>query len=519
MRRRTRLLIATMLLAVTPTLVIHGPAEAAPSSTTSPTIKWANCEDGYQCASVAVPLDYNRPRGQQISLALIRQPATNPARRIGSLFVNFGGPGVSGVERLRARGHWDWLFSPELRARFDLVSWDTRGVGRSTAVRCFASEQQQEDFFDAIPAFPVGVVQERDFYAAAEDLGRRCRQRNGDLLDHLSTADTARDLDQLRQVVGDDKLSYLGLSYGTYVGATYANLFPNKVRALVLDGALDFIGNATGHGTDGRTKPIDTRQDVPRGIADTFDQFLTGCAAAGPARCAFAAGGDPRVKFAELTTRARQQPLVLDGETWTYTDIVSTVNDDLSRPAWWVGLASQLQELYSAPRSAAASTSVRARIAAQPQPAEEYLSNSDEAFYATNCADSIVPRNTAIYSRLAATEERRVPYFGPIGVFDYMPCAAWPALNKDRYLGPWNRWTSAPILVVNNRYDPQTPWHGARDATAQLARGHLFTVEGAGHTGMYVPSTCGERVKREYLFTGALPSPSTRCAADDDPFV
>jgi pimeloyl-ACP methyl ester carboxylesterase len=129
-----------------------------------------------------------------------------------------------------------------------------------------------------------------------------------------------------------------------------------------------------------------------------------------------------------------------------------------------------------------------------------------------------VPRSPDIYSRLAISEEQRVPYFGPIGVFDYMPCAFWPGRDTDRYTGPWNRWTSAPILVVNNRYDPSTPLAGARDATAELARGHLFVVEGAGHTGMYVPSTCAERVKRDYLFTGALPGPDVTCAADDNPF-
>ena len=248
-------------------------------------------------------------------------------------------------------------------------------------------------------------------------------------------------------------------------------------------------------------------------MAETFDQFLTRCAAAGPAKCAFAADGDPRTKFAALAARARQSPIVVNGETWTYATIVSTVNDNLAHPLSWADLATQLQKLYAAPP-----TTLGARTA-KPRLSEEYLDNRSEAFYAINCADSVVPRDTAVYSRLAVTEEQRVPYFGPIGVFDYMPCAGWPAYNADRYMGPWNRWTAAPILVVNNRYDPSTPLHGARDGAAELARGHLFVVDGAGHTGMYVPSTCGERVKREYFFTGALPSPGTTCAADDNPFA
>jgi pimeloyl-ACP methyl ester carboxylesterase len=495
-------------LAVATALTTAAPAHAEAEGVPTPALNWADCGDSFQCTNVGVPLDYDQPRGQQISLALIRLPATDPAHRIGTLFVNFGGPGASGVDRLRLRAGWEWLFSTELKARFDLVSWDTRGVYRSTAVRCFTTGAEQEAFFGAQPYFPVGAAEEAAYYADAAELGQRCQQTNGDLINHLSTANTARDLDVMRRAVGDSALSYLGLSYGTHVGATYANLFPTKVRALVLDGALDFIGNATGHGDEGRRLPLDTRQDVPTGIAETFHQFLTQCEAAG-AKCAF--GGNAEAKFAALTQAAKAHPISLDGASWTYATIVGTVNDNLVHPLWWADLAVLLQGLYNA--ATGTPSALRASVAQEP------YDNRSEAFFATNCADSTVPTDTAIYSRVAVTEEQRVPYFGPIGVFDYMPCAAWPGHDTDRYTGPWNRWTSAPILVVNNRYDPSTPLAGARDATAELARGRLFIVEGAGHTGMYVPSTCGERVKREYLFTGALPGPGVTCAADDNPFA
>jgi hypothetical protein len=300
---------------------------------------------------------------------------------------------------------------------------------------------------------------------------------------------------------------------------------------MVLDGALDFLGNAVGHGSDGRTKPIDTRQDVPRGIAETFEKFLADCTAAGP-RCAFSAG-DPHAKWAALAARARRQPIVLDGVAYSYASVVGLVNDNLVRQAFWPDLASTLQQLYDAPAATAGAATGATAAGAATGPAslatrglptgraggqELYPDNSTDAFYAIQCADSDVPRDPQIYSRLAVTEEQRVPYFGPIGVFDMMPCAFWPARDTDRYTGPWNRSTAAPILVVNNRYDPSTPLHGAGDATAELRRARLLVIEGGGHTGMYVPSSCGERVKREYLFSGILPPEGTSCAADRGPF-
>jgi pimeloyl-ACP methyl ester carboxylesterase len=521
---RLRVLVVAALAATLPLAgampagASGGAGSGGAGSAPAPALDWGDCAGGFQCATANVPLDYDAPSGRAISLALIRLPASDPAHRIGSLFVNFGGPGRSGLQRLRERAEWAWLFSPQLRQRFDLVSWDTRGVGQSTGVRCFATGDEESAFFADYPVFPVGAAQERSFYAKAADFARRCRQRDADLLDHMSTADTARDLDLLRRAVGDAKLSYLGLSYGTHVGATYANLFPGKVRAMVLDGALDFVGNAVGHGTDGHTKPIDTRQDVPRGIAETFGAFLTDCTAAGP-RCAFS-GGDPAAKWAALTARARQAPIVLaDGTVYSYASIIGLVNDNLVREQFWPDLAATLQQLSDAPAGAVA------RRAATPARSDESTvstvddgyDNSTDAFYAIQCADSDVPRDPRIYSRLAVTEEQRVPYFGPVGVFDMMPCAFWPP-STDRYTGPWNRPTAAPILVTNNRYDPSTPLHGARDATAELTNARLLVIDGGGHTGMYVPSTCGEQAKREYLFSGVLPPETTACAADKRPF-
>ncbi|WP_328450224.1 alpha/beta hydrolase [Amycolatopsis sp. NBC_00438] len=510
-RRAGRLVVAVLATA----LALPGvPADAAtPPEPAAPHLTWSDCQDGFQCSTAPVPLDYDQPTGAQIQLALIKLPATDPAKRIGTLFVNFGGPGASGLQRLRERGKWPWLFSPELRSRFDVVSWDPRGIANSTAVRCFDTEADQQAFFGSFPEMPGDPSGEAPFFAASKDLADRCGQKAGNLLQHVSTANTARDLDVLRRAVGDQKLTYHGISYGTFLGAVYANLFPDRIRAMVFDGSMDFVGSATGHDGTGRTVPLDTRQDVPRGISDTFDQFLKQCTAAGP-DCAFSSG-DPKAKWTEIMTRAQRGPITVPGadgpETWTYSGIINTAGD-LSDLRGWPDIADLLQRLYDA-----RTTVTAARTASTT--GEQYTSNRTEAFNAIQCTDSDVPADPAIYSRYAASEDQRVPYFGRIGALDMMSCAYWKAKDTDRYTGPWNRWTSAPILVINNRYDPSTPLHGAQDGAAELARAKVFVTDGFGHSSMYAPSTCTEQVKRNYLISGTFPAAGKTCGLDANPFV
>ena len=488
--------------------------DARVDEASTPVLQWTDCQDGFQCSTAHVPLDYDRPSDTKVELAVIKLPASDPANRIGTLFVNFGGPGPSGVDRLRARARWPWLFSEELRSHFDLVSWDPRGVSHSTAVRCFRSEAEQQAFLDSFPEMPGDPGGEPAFYDKSAEFADRCRQHAGELLEHVSTANTARDLELLRRAVRDEKLTYHGISYGTYLGAVYANLFPGRVRAMALDGSMDFVGNATGHGDEGTTKPLDTRQDTPRGIAETFDSFLRQCSAAGP-RCAFSSG-DPKAKWVALAERARQQPVVIEGdagpETWTYSAVINAAGD-LAQPETYPELATLLQKLYDASASPGAR-----RLAATAAGGEPYLANRTEAFNAIQCSDSTFPTDTAIYSRMALSEDRRVPYFGRIGVFDVMSCAFWQAQDADRYTGPWNRRTAAPILVLNSRFDPSTPLHGAYDGARELARARVLVVEGAGHTTMYVHSTCAERVKRDYLISGTLPVTGASCGIDNPPF-
>ncbi|MFE3542361.1 alpha/beta fold hydrolase [Nocardia sp. NPDC059177] len=514
-RRRSWICVIAVLLGLG-TLTAPATAHAADpyvdplaEAASTPELRWTDCEDGFSCAWAQVPLDYHRPHDEQIQLAVIKLPATDPARRIGTLFVNFGGPGPSGVDRLRERARWPWLFSEELRARFDLVSWDPRSVSRSAPASCFGSAEEQQAYLATFPGTPSGPAEEPEFFARSADIAARCAASAGPILSHASTTNTARDLDLLRRAVGDAALSYHGISYGTYLGAVYANLFPGRVRAMALDGSLDFAGNATGHGADGANLPLDTRQGVADALAETFDAFLRECSTAGPA-CAFAAG-DPKLKWIALVERARLAPIVVDGTPWTYGQIVAAAGS-LSRPGTYADLATLLQQLFDA------GTTFTPAVTHDTIFDKEHPGNRVEAFYTIQCADSTVPTDPAVYHRAGAIEDLRVPYFGRTAVFNATPCAFWQATDPDRYTGPWNRDTAAPILILNSRFDPATPLRGALAGAAQLARAQVVVVEGIGHSSMYVPSTCAEHVKRDYLLTGQLPPEGMSCGIDRSPF-
>lgn len=490
--------------------------------------QWGSCPVSvaaapYQCATVPVPLDYRDPAGPRIDLALVKLPAADPAHRIGSLFVNFGGPGGSGVTILPQRA--TTIFSPAIRDRFDLVSWDTRGTGQSAAVHCFDSQAADSSYFASVPYFPYPDSADASFWSLNAQLGQNCQQRAASLLPHLSSQDTARDLDLLRQDVGDRKLNYVGYSYGTVIGAIYANLFPRGVRAMVLDGSLDFAGNATGHypGEAGQY-PVDVRNGVDRAGQDVLDRFLTLCAETGATECPFAAGGDLPAKWQTLLTRAAQAGAIhYAGGTYFYSTVVAITYYDLYKPiADWPALGTLLQGLYtaSAGTAAALTPAVRGQVTRAVQDAQDLypVNNGNEGYYVSQCADIEAPTSEAVYDRLGDTENARVPGFGRLATYDMTPCATWPALHTDAYGGPWNR-SRATILVVNSRHDPATPYPGAVAGARELGNARLLTVDGDGHTSEYSePSACRDTAGQNYLITLRLPHPGRVCPVDQLPW-
>src|SRR6266540_366943 len=279
-----------------------GGAAAGPGN-----IAWSKCYaqmGPFECGTVQVPLDYDSPTGTTISLAVVRLPATDPAHRIGSLFLNPGGPGGSGVDYTVFAG--PFLYTAEVRAKCDLVGFDPRGTNRSTALRCFWTDKQWGPYFTPF-TFPSNAAEEQLWINADLYLDSNCAQRGGRIADHMSTANVVRDLEVLREAVGDPKLNYAGVSYGTMLGQTYANMFPGNVRAVIIDGVLDPIAWTTGSG-DGFTVPFSTRLRSDAGAQATLNEFFRLCDAGG-ANCAFAPNSAAR--FAALGAKLKAHPLRL----------------------------------------------------------------------------------------------------------------------------------------------------------------------------------------------------------------
>jgi pimeloyl-ACP methyl ester carboxylesterase len=494
-----------------------GPAAAGVVDTVRvPRLSWAPCGPSapdFQCATAQVPLDYDNPDGGTISLALSRIRATDPSRRIGSLFLNPGGPGGSGVDFVQRVGKT--LYSPDVRARFDLVGFDPRGVAGSTPLLCFRTQEEAAAVTAPFP-FPVTRAEERVWERSDRAYAQACVRNAGVIIDHMSTANVARDMDLLRRAVGDQKMTFAGYSYGSYVGSVYANMFPTKVRAVVIDGVIDPVSDATGRGDEWKRLPVDARLVSEQGAYQTLREFLRLCDLGGK-NCAFSEG-DPRRRFDRLAARLLRNPVTVpDGNGGTirvtYADMVSTTLGALYSPSRWPALAEFLQSLDTARGSITPATLEMVKRAR----AETPYTQGAEGFYGVWCTDSLIPDHFSAWARAARAADRRWPYFGRAWNWGSSICAVWPGQDTDRYLGPFTRRTANPVLVVGIRYDPATRYEDAVSTARILARARLLTVHGWGHTSLF-KSSCADRYASSYLLTGALPRPGTVCPVDTVPF-
>ncbi len=490
-------------------------ASAAPAAQG---VKWSPChrdQGPLDCGTVQVPLDYDEPNGATISLALIRIPAGDPARRIGSLFVNPGGPGGSGFDLVLFAGRF--LFPPEISARFDIVGFDPRGVARSTQLRCFGTLRQMFPYLSPMP-FPVTDDEEASWIAKERQLVESCDQRGGKIGEHMSTANVARDLDQLRQAVGDQQLTYYGVSYGSYLGTTYANLFPDRVRAVGVDSVLDPIAWAN----EGGSIPFSTRLRSDQSAMATLREFFRLCNQAGP-DCAFGPGAEGR--YEALAARLRQAPVLLptpDGAfSYGYSHLVGDSLGAMYNSMSWASFARFLAFLDSRADGAAVGA---ARDAFQRQ--LEFgtkrgfprYPNFFEGLAGVMCTDTAGPSGYRAWSSAADAAEAEFGHFGRIWTWVSSPCAEWPFEDADRFAGPFTRQTANPVLVVANRFDPATGYHGAQAVHGLLPNSSLLTVEGWGH-GVIGGSRCADQAIVRYLIDQAVPAPGTPCLPDFVPFV
>lgn len=465
------------------------PAAPSPAATATAPPSWSPCAQGFSCATLSVPLDEDQPAAGEVDLALTRLPAADPASRIGSLVVNPGGPGVSAVDHLQAA----WQTVPEtVRARFDLVAFDPRGVGHSAPVRCGTTAELDRWF--ALDPSPDDARELDALERGSEALTAGCARRSGKLLPHVSTADAAADLDRVREAVGDERLTYLGWSYGTSLGVAYLDRFPTRVRAMVLDAALD---------------PTLTWDRLLEGQARGFDAalsaFLADCDAA---PCAFReqVDGELPVAFDRLAARVERDPLPAGGGRAVGPgELTLAVGAALySREHGWPALGQALADAERGDGSL-----LLALHDSYLQRGPDGYSNLSEANLAVNCLDRPWPRDTAAYLALAERVARDAPRFGAAIALSGLPCGDWPVppTGAPRSVDGQG---APPVVVVGTTGDPATPYEWSVALAEQLDRAVLLTVRGDGHTAYSADAgACLRERVDAYLVSGRVPDAVT----------
>jgi pimeloyl-ACP methyl ester carboxylesterase len=441
-----------------------------------------------------VPFDYHRPAWRRFSLPVIMLAAADPKDRTESLVINPGGPGGSGVQyALQARS----VISAAVLDRFNIVSFDPRGVGGSEpAVRCMSGPQL--DKYYATVDTPGNAAQLAAIVAQSELFARECQANAGALLPYVGTQNAARDLDVLRAALGEAKLTYLGKSYGTFLGAWYAQLFPHRVRALVLDGALD---------------PGATAADINivqgEGFEVALRSFTANCMSL--AGCPLGRGRDVGAGIAKLQgliNRTASAPLsdsLGTGQPANSPMLMQGVVAALYSKSYWPTLRTALQEAFSGDGT----TLVELADELMERQPDGTYSNLADANMAINCIDRPWPRSLPSWRSTAATAAKDAPQFGASIVWGSLPCAYWPVPSN-----PLPKITAAgapPILVVGTTRDPATPYRWAQALARELRSGVLLGWDGDGHTAYMMGSSCVDNIVNHYLITGATPRSGTIC--------
>jgi pimeloyl-ACP methyl ester carboxylesterase len=503
----------------------------------APKLDWYECYEYAQCATAKLPLDYDKPKGAKVEVALLRVRAANPKKRIGSLFVNPGGPGGSGTEIA--------YFAPQFLSqsvldRFDIVGLDPRGVAFSDNVKCFRGPKEQGPAVKGLLStpFPYTKAEEKAAVKSARAVGKACSTTGKPLAASASTAEVARDMDVLRRAVGDKKLTYLGFSYGTFLGGAYANMFPDRVRAVAIDGVLNPI-SWTGTKKTGKLNQ-DSRLHSAEGATKALTEILKRCGTAGSTKCAFAATGDPVTNFDTIANRLKRKPLSIEGlGNYTYAAFVAETLGALYDPngsAYIDMIATDLWTLTStgptATRTSAAKSFTRTVKALRQhlkgpempkgafQPRGFPYDNSLDAFSAVICTDGRHPANADVWPRDAAARDRKAKYFGRLWAWGTVQCAGktWKAQDEDAYRGPFTRKTAAPVLVVGNYWDPATNYNEAVSTAKLFPNSKLIKSNSWGHTA-YGTSACVTTAVDGYLLTGKVAAKSPVCVGDNQPYT
>jgi len=452
-------------------------------------VDWTDCGDDFQCAKVQVPLDWQKPAGPTIEIAASRLPAEDD--KLGSLLINPGGPGVSGIDYAKVARQ---AFGRPLLRNFDIVGFDPRGIGQSDPVSCLPDSQL--DAYVAADTTPDDPAEVAASVADVKRFAAACEQNTGQLLGKVDTLSTVRDLDVLRAILGDDVLSYQGASYGTYIGAWYAQTFPWRVGRMVLDGAVD---------------PSLTAKQYVAGQAEGFSRalkaYVKDCQSQSdcPLRGSLQ---DGLTQIGTLVERSDSAPLKTD-----------EAKRPLTQSLMVTGIAQALYASQLWPNLTAGLTSAMTGDGTELlQLADTYLERDAKGHFgqtisanpAIFCLDVPEPRTPAQIEVDAVELQSKFPPLGGAIGWGALSCSQWPikaVMPRQKTTAPG----AAPILVLGTVDDPATPYEWAQGLSSQLSSGRLLTWQGTVHTAYRQGSDCIDDKVESYLLTGAVPAEGTRC--------
>jgi pimeloyl-ACP methyl ester carboxylesterase len=446
---------------------------APPPSPLGAPASFVPCDGSFQCATVTVPVDYAAPNGPTIGIGIVMAPAKDQSQKIGVLLVNPGGPGGSGIETVESG-----QVPPAVADRFDVIGFDPRGVGRSSALKCPVGPDTPY-YGDPDPGDPVGE-------ASTEQSVQRYDQSCGDtyhqLLPHLGTRDVARDMDTLRNALGQQQISYLGYSYGTSIGQVYGDLFPQRVRAMVLDGVVDV------------TLPgLDPSQ--AESFENSLHQFAADCAS----RSDCDAGPDAIAMLDRVHARVEAAPLPVAGMSPLSPGLLELgVVLPLYSKSNWPVLAKALKSADSGDGGP------MRRLAAK-----YFEGSNSDTYNAVSCLDNSWPRNPQDVFAQARAAETRAPHFSGNVLVSGLTCADWP-VPQDPLTPPTGRGL-APTLVIGTTNDPATPYQNSANLVRRLPGSALLTYRGEGHTVYGQGVSCVDDQVNSYLTDLTLPGPNAVC--------
>ncbi|MEU7551071.1 alpha/beta hydrolase [Streptomyces sp. NPDC044571] len=460
-------------------------------------LSWRDCGvPGFQCATMKAPLDYAHPEsGQDVDIAVARRKATGPGTRLGSLVVNPGGPGGSGIGYLQAYAGIG--YPAPVRAQYDMVSFDPRGVDRSSPVECLTGPAM--DTYTQVDQTPDDAAERARLVAAFKDFAAGCQSRSKRVLPHVSTVDAARDMDILRAVLGDEKLTYVGASYGTFLGAMYADLFPGRVGRLVLDGAMDPSRPA-----------LELNRDQTAGFETAFRSFAKDCVK--QPDCPLGKGTPEAVadRLKEFFRKVDARPVPSGdsarplGESLATTGVIAALYDETAWP--------QLREALAGAMNGDGSGLLALADSYYEREPDGRYANLMYANAAVNCLDQPPAfKGPEAVDAALPSFEKASPVFGAGLAWASLNCAYWP-VKATGTAHPLTAKGAPPIVVVGTLRDPATPYKWAQALAGQLDSGVLLTYDGDGHTAYGRGSDCIDTAINTYLLEGKPPQNGKKCS-------